>query len=187
VKPFKLFCVLTAAAPFAAAVFCAAQEATNLEAAPFDYQAITYFQDRCLRCHGTYGVNYDLKHMAQSSDEKLQQVIASMADGPGQEALDARQLAAQTAFHRSLLDGKPFVIINNAKTDGDKLTLSGEATPESKLQIALGEKTFDATLIDHQWSAALPAGSDWKSATLTAILGDKKTQLKASAAYSHGK
>ncbi len=100
--------LLTAAAPFAAAVFAAEQEA-----APLDFAATTYFQDRCARCHGAYGANYNLQHMAQSSDEKLREVIAAMADGPGQAPLEARQLEAQTAYHRSMMDGKPFLILTN--------------------------------------------------------------------------
>ncbi len=110
----RLILWTTATTPFVAAVLATAQEAQPTSA----FKPIDYFQESCVRCHGPYGSNYDIKHMAQSSDEKLRAVIHAMAEGPGQAPLDARQLEIETAFHRSLIDGKPFVTLTSLAPEG---------------------------------------------------------------------
>ena len=174
--------VVLAAAPFCAAVFGVAQEA---QPAPEEFQAITYFEDRCARCHGAYGGNYDTAHMAQSSDEKLRQVIRDMAEGPGQAPLDDRQLDAETAFHRSLLDGKPFVSFNAMMRSDEKTILSGEVTPEATVQIRLDQTTIAATVDEHTWQATLPANFDVAHAFVVAAKGDAKTELSLMQPHSH--
>lgn len=189
-KPTSPFLLLTAVAPFAIAVLCAADDKPTTEKSasePLDFPAVTYFENSCARCHGPYGVNYDLKHLALSSDARLREVIATMADGPGQAPLDVRQVAAQTAYHRSFMDGKPFVIVNKAIPGDQKLILSGEVVADTTVKVSLAGKTIDATITDNEWKAELPAGADWKEAIVTATHDKAITELKAADGHSHGK
>ncbi len=180
---FYAFLRLSVLLAFFGVIFGAAKK----ESAPLDFAAISYYNDHCARCHGPDGVNYDLKHLAQSSDEKLSQVIELMAENQGQAPLEARQIAAQMAYHRSFMDGQPFVILSRAKTENGQLQLSGEVTPESQVQICLEEKRYPAQVEDQNWSITLPAPTDWKQVTIEVTKGNTKTELKAGEGFSHQK
>ncbi|HEY0075736.1 MAG TPA: hypothetical protein VGB77_16670, partial [Abditibacteriaceae bacterium] len=92
-RPFVLFCAFSRLSSFCFIIFIIG--AAENEGALLDYAAITYYNERCMRCHGPDGVNYDLKHLAQSSDEKLLHVIEAMADNQGQAPLDKQQVEIQ--------------------------------------------------------------------------------------------
>jgi len=175
-----------AAAFLAAAVFAAPESKpmASVENAPVDYPAITYYNERCARCHGPDGVNYDLKHLAQLPAEKLHQVIETMAENQGQAPLDKQQVEIQRAYHRSFLDGKPFVILNSAQNDGAKLLLRGEATPESQVQICVGEKFYEANVEEQSWTVEIPAAP--LTEVLIVVTKDKAmTKLNAGEGFSH--
>jgi hypothetical protein len=123
--------------------------------------------------------------MAQSSDERLRQVIHEMAEGPGQSPLDAIQLEKETAYHRSLLDGKPFLVLTGNAKDGDALTLSGEVTPESKVEVCLDKTTLSATVTEHQWKAVVSADLDLSRVMIIATKGEAKTEIKTAEGFSH--
>ena len=177
-----------AAAFFAAAVFAAPQTnpTTSIEFKPPSYPAITYYNERCARCHGPDGVNYDLKHLAQLPDEKLHQVIEAMAENQGQAPLDKQQVEIQRAYHRSFLDGKPFVILNTTQTENGKLLLRGEATPEAKVQICVGEKSYPTTVEEQVWKVELPP-AELSEVVIVVTRGHARTELKASEGFSHQK
>lgn len=139
-----------------------------------------------MRCHGPDGVNYDLKHLAQSSDEKLRQVIEAMAENQGQAPLDKPQVEVQLAYHRSFMDGKPFVILNTAKTEDDRLQLKGEVTPESKVQICIGDKSYPAKLEEQSWSAEIPP-MNLSEIFIVVTKGEMTTKIAASEGFSHRK
>ena len=157
------------------------------ESASSNFAAISYYNERCARCHGPDGVNYDLKHLAGSSDEKLRAVIGTMAENQGQAPLNKAQIEVQLAYHRSFLDGKPFVILNSAKTENETLILRGEATPETKIQVCIGEKTYPATIEEQSWTAILPAATKLSNVFIVATKGNIQTKLKASDEFSHQK
>lgn len=182
-KRNAIFCVFCAFSclSFSAFILGAAEN----ESTPSDYLAISYYNDHCARCHGPDGVNYDLKHLAQNSDEKLRVVIGSMAENQGQAPLDKNQVEIQLAYHRSFLDGKPFLILNSVKVENENLILRGEVTPESKVQVCVGEKTYAAKTEEQSWTAILPTDADWKKVSIIAVKGNVKTELKASAGFSH--
>lgn len=172
---------ILAAAPFAVAVF-AAQETP-----PVEFQPIQYFRDRCARCHGPGGAYYDLKHLATLDDKNLRQVISDMAEAQGQSPLSAEQTAVEAALHRSFCDGKPFVFVHPPKADGANLILSGEVSPESKVEIIVGKTSIPATVADSVWQAIVPANSDLTSATIIATNGNAKSELRLADRYSHKK
>ena len=179
---FRAFCAfsrLSVCFVAFALVIGADQERTLL-----DYPAISYYNERCARCHGPDGVNYDLKHLAQVPDEKLHQVIETMAENQGQAPLDKQQVEIQRAYHRSFLDGKPFVILNSAQTENGKLLLRGEATPESKVQICVGEKSYTATVEEPGWKVEIPPAA-LSEIVIVATKGNAKTELKAGEGFSH--
>lgn len=182
---FFAFCAFLRLSLFLSLVFVLG--AAEQESAPQNYQAIGYFYEHCARCHGPDGVNYDLKHLAQASDGKLREIITAMAENQGQAPLDARQVAVQVAYHRSFMDGKPFMILNSAKAENGQLLLSGEATPESKVQICIGEKSYPATIEDQSWKAILPIATNLSEVLIVATKGNAKTELKASDSFSHQK
>ncbi len=175
---FLRLCVFSA---ILLAAVLAAQEAPPTA----DFQPITYFQKNCARCHGPGGAYYDLKHLALLDDEKLRQVISDMAEGSGQAPLSAQQTAIETALHRSFLDGKPFIFANAPKADGATHLLSGEVSPESKVEIIVGKTSVFATVTDSAWQAILPAKSDLSNAIMRAANGQTITELRLADGYSH--
>lgn len=180
--PFVLFCAFSRLSSFFFIVFIIG--AAEKEGALLDYPAISYYNERCMRCHGPEGVNYDLKHLAQSSNEKLLQVIEAMAENQGQAPLDKRQAEIQLAYHRSFLDGKPFIILNEAKTQDEKLLLRGEVTPESKVQICIGEKSYASKIEEQMWSVEVPA-TPLSEVLILATKGMTTTKMAASEGFSH--
>jgi mono/diheme cytochrome c family protein len=182
--PFVLFCAFLRLSSFFLIVFIIG--AAENEGALLDYPAISYYNERCVRCHGPDGVNYDLKHLAQSSDEKLLQVIEAMAENQGQAPLDKQQAEIQLAYHRSFLDGKPFIILNQAKTQDGKLLLRGEVTPESKVQICIGEKSYAAKIEEQMWSVEIPT-AQLSEVLIVATKGMATTKIAASESFSHQK
>lgn len=135
---------------------------------PIDFAPIDYFDRNCARCHGNYGTNYG-PTLAMLPDAKLKQVIDEMASGPGQAPLDELQLERETAYHRSLRDGKPFVAVTKINEQPDGLMLSGEVTPDTKLSIQAGADQSTLAILDrHTWRANLPAKTDLQTVRITA-------------------
>ncbi|MDF2441372.1 MAG: hypothetical protein JWN98_2356 [Abditibacteriota bacterium] len=159
----------------------AATEATSAskDKAP-QFAPLDYFDRSCARCHGNYGTNYD-PSLAKLPDAKLKQFVEDMAQGPGQAPLDAAQLERETAFHRSLQDGKPFIVVTKIEEQSSGPTLSGEATPDVKLSLQIGRDHSTVIALDrHLWSVNLPAGTDIQSVRLTAQKGEATTLLSLS-------
>lgn len=140
---------------------------------------ITYFNDKCANCHGNYGSFWGEGFAAELSDEALREVVEEMAAGPAQAPLNEAAVEVQTAYHRSLVDGKPFIV---AWREGE--TWKGEVTPEAKIR---GDSQ-EAEVEGHTWSLSGEQSElvVTKGEATTKISLDPKAQ-KHGVWYSHRK
>ncbi|HEY0075155.1 MAG TPA: hypothetical protein VGB77_13740, partial [Abditibacteriaceae bacterium] len=83
-------------------------------------------------------------------------------------------------------DGKPFIILNEAKAQNANLLLRGEVTPESKVQICIDEKSYAAKIEEQMWSIEIPAAR-LSEVLIVATKGMTTTKIAASEGYSHQK
>ena len=156
--------------------------------APASFAPMAYFDQKCARCHGPQGSFYGKDFGRDLDDAKLHATVNMMASGPAQAPISAPQLEIEVAYHRALIAKQPFVVVTDVTRDEKSLTLHGEATPGSALQIVAGKTKADAKLEKFAWTATLPANVDLNSATLTAKVGEAQTILKLSkSAWSHAK
>lgn len=118
-----------------------------LAAAP---KAIAYFQSHCASCHGPYARFAGPQYSRALSDAALIQKVEEMAAGPGKAPLDAPGLAAQTAYHRSLVRGEPYVSLTSPDPGG----LAGEVTPGAAVELVIGGERVAASVQGHEWSHA---------------------------------
>jgi len=140
-----------------AAVAFAAAPASQPATAPslLGYRPITYFQDHCANCHGDYGSTYDPAFNAKLSDAQLAGAIRTMAEGPGRAPLTEEQVRVQVAYHRTLGEAKPFVTVAEVRREADALHLSGDVSPEATVRVTVGERTIQAEVTEHEWTAVL--------------------------------
>lgn len=164
----------------------ATQPATRLSAEQLEHarRPITYFNDKCGKCHGNYG-SYWLEGVIAGLDEKkLREVVDEMAAGPAQAPLEGAALEAQVAYHRSLADERPFI---TAYLEKD--ALAGEVTPGSRVILVMDGREVPATVEEHRWqSQARDASSirvqkDGKNTELDL----KDLDAESPALYSHAK
>jgi len=161
-------------------------QAQAIESAkPIEFAPIGYYDQSCARCHGNYGTNYDA-NLPKLDDAKLKRLIDEMASGPGQAPLDAAQLERETAYHRSLQDGAPFIAVTKIEESSNGIVISGEATPGSKLSIGGAAQSTLVAPERHLWSTTLPAGTDIETLRLTASKNGKETTIAlADESFSH--
>ncbi|HEX8236235.1 MAG TPA: hypothetical protein VF600_09790 [Abditibacteriaceae bacterium] len=152
-----------------------------------EFAPMSYFENNCARCHGSYGSFYGEGFGKGLSDSKLRQVVHDMAAGPGNAPVTEPQLDALTAYHRSLIDGKPFLIINAAREEENApRTLQGETTPDSQISVRWQGGSAAATVEGYTWTAKLPAEIDWSKVEIVAQKSETQTTLKAGESeYSH--
>ena len=154
---------------------------------PLGFAPMSYFEDKCARCHGSYGSFYGDSFGKNLSDDELQKVVREMAEGPAMAPLEPAQLDLETAYHRSLVDGRPFLVVT--EEDEKSSTLKGETTPGATVEVEAGAHAVAATVDEHQWSVTLPkTGTDWTKLQVTAKKGDATTTLDLSEqTFSHQK
>jgi hypothetical protein len=165
------------------ATTCLAQTRPTTQPAASGFAPISYFNDRCGTCHGDYanymGRQFGARHAAEG---KLRQIVHEMVVGPAQSELTDAETEILTAYHRSILDGRPFVVVT--KIEGN--TISGEATPESRLELRIGDQRREIPVEEHRWS--IEVQGDVQDAVLVARLGEVETTVAIGAeAYSHPK
>lgn len=149
---------------------------------PSGFGPLSYFQQACSRCHGPNGANYGDTFGADLSDTDLHQMVEDMAAGPGGKPLEGESLNAQVAFHRSLVDRHPFVIV----THFDQRNLQGETIPGAMIQITVNGKSYDATVSGHRWTIQFPPDIQLSQIQVSATRQDKKTEIDLSRqTYSH--
>ena len=149
------------------------------EAQPIAFQPIGYFNDRCGSCHGNYGAFWGEGFARHLDDAALREMVREMTEGPAQAPLDPQPLGALIAYHRSLADGTPFILIS--RRDGG--VLAGEVTPGATVIARSGERTIAATVDGHSWTLTLDEiDSDW---TIVATRGQQTTRLPVTSWHSH--
>lgn len=111
---------------------------------------ITYFNDKCGRCHGNYGSYWLDGVIAGLGEPKLREEVELMASGPSQAPLEGLALEVQVAYHRSLADGRPFITLF-AEESG----LAGEVTPGSRVLLVVNGQEQEAQVSEHRWQSSL--------------------------------
>ncbi len=144
------------------------------------FAPIAYYEESCSRCHGQAGTGYPPDMGQRLGDAALRKVVKDMAEGPAAAALDEAQVDAETAYHRSLAEGTPF-IWRRAAPGGTEL--AGEVTPGATVSILIDGKTLPAAVEGHTWSASVPPGGG--DAQIIADREGKRTTLEPNAQYSH--
>lgn len=156
-----------------------AEASVSPDVPPIDFKPISYFNDRCGSCHGNYGSFWGEGFVRDLKDAELRTVVKEMAEGPAQAPLEDQPLAALVAYHRSLTDGSPYLILT--RREGSQL--AGEVTPGATVVIQSGDQTIPARVDQHSWAVTLDAtDGDW---TLIASKDGKITHLRAAEWHSH--
>jgi len=146
------------------------------------FAAMNYYDESCARCHGPQGAFYGPSLGGDLDDKGLVKEVRDMADGPAQATLKPEEVEIETAFHRALIVGTPYLAVTDIT--GDKWT--GEVMPDAKVTVAVGDKKIAAKVDESNWTAELPAGTKIEDVVITAELEGKKTVLKpAESMYSH--
>jgi hypothetical protein len=157
---------------------------------PLEFRPISYFQANCAMCHGDYGPYLGAEMGQRHDDRMLRRTLDDMAFGPANAPIEEHELDILLAWHRSLIDGRPFVILNQVTTDEDDgawVRLSGETFPGTRITIQHPAGEVAAEVDRHRWHAMLPAGTSPQSIVLHAQRGQAQTILDLSqAAHSHG-
>ena len=156
--------------------------APSAAVSPVAFKPIEYFDQNCSRCHGPYGSFYGDAFGRGLTDEKLRHVIADMAAGPGNAPLGEAELEVQTAYHRSLLDRRPFVVVNAIEANGDRVTMAGEVSPDSVVFVGADR----ANVKGHAWDVVLPPTVEPSRVVLRVAGKSGSTSLSlGESAYSH--
>jgi hypothetical protein len=128
------------------------------------------FERTCARCHGPRGMFYAVPFEHEGA--ALRKVVKEMMTGPaGLDPTDP-DVDAMLAYHRSMRQDRPFVIVTNpaAFRTGQTRALRGEVDPDAELQLTLGDQTIDDIRRDGStWYAEV---ADPGSLTLRAALPD---------------
>lgn len=141
---------------------------------------MAYFDQNCARCHGQYGSFYGSEFGKGLTDSKLHDVVRDMAEGPGNAPLADADLAAEIAYHRSMIKRTPFIAI----TKSDTTELSGEVTAGATVTLTNAGKTIEAKVDEHSFTIKLdgPLATD---ASVAAKIADKTTKLSIKDQYTH--
>jgi hypothetical protein len=166
-----------------------AQQEKPSGAAVSEFAPISYFESNCARCHGAYGAFYGEGFGQGLTDNKLRQAVHDMAAGPGNAPISEPQLDALTAYHRSLIDGKPFLYHQRGARRKRCVTHTARRNyPETKISLQWEGGTADATVEGYTWSAKLPATIDWSKVKIISKKGDAQqfsSRAKTSTRIAH--
>lgn len=150
--------------------------------APVAKAPLAYFAAHCARCHGPHGSFYGAEFGAKRSDEDLRKIVHEMAEGPGGAPIAGPDLDAQVAYHRSLIDRKPFLVWTLARGTA----LAGEVSPGAVVTARAGARPLPVKATGTRWSVTLPKGVPARAVVLTARKGGATSVLAlASAAFTH--
>lgn len=149
---------------------------------PLEHQPLEYFDLYCARCHGPWGDFYGEGFGGHLTDHGLEEIVAEMAAGPAGAPLKGSALAAQVAFHRSLLADEPFLLFGGL-SEG---VMSGEVRPGSTVRLVWSGGEVAAEVTGHRWRLDLPERLP-AAPRLVAEREGARTELDLQrAAFSHG-
>lgn len=135
---------------------------------------ISYFQEHCSRCHGSYGGGFLADSLARYDTAGLQRIVTSMTVGPAQAPILGDDLTALVAYVQSIRMGKPFIAIVRRNEDG---SFAGEVSPKSSLQLIRGDQPpANVPVNRYSWSIAPDKPLD-NNARLVATLKENTTSL----------
>jgi hypothetical protein len=146
------------------------------------FAPIEYFQLHCARCHGPYGSFYGEGFGAHVAPGGLRNVVRDMAEGPAMAPLPDHQLDLLVAWHQSLIDKAPYVVIVESSGGGDEpLVIRGEVTPGASVTVtADGAPPLRATVTGHTWTITLPSATDPAALSVTAAINAKQSTTRPS-------
>ena len=177
--------VLVTAAVLSAGDSTAPSTAPATQPVPaFAFAAMNYYDQSCARCHGPEGASYGPGLGHTLDDAGLVKMCHDMANGPSQNPINGRDLDTETAFHRALIMGNPYLSVTNIKGN----VWSGEVMVDAKVTLHVGSKEISADVTDWNWTATLPDGAAPASVTIIAADtdDDKTTTLHpAQSMYSN--
>jgi hypothetical protein len=143
------------------------------------FSPIAYFEASCARCHGSYGRAYGEEFGKNLDERALFRFVKEMTEGPADEPLDGADLESLVAYHRSLIDGRPFVFVSRHADD----EVVGEVTPGATVRIiAKGGAAIEAVVSGHQFVVRGVAAREFE---VVAELNGKETRLKSRSGHSH--
>lgn len=167
-----------AAAAFA---FC---DTPPMKPTPPTIAPISYFEDRCARCHGPHGSFYGDDFGKKLPEPALRKVVSDMCRVQGDSPLKGVDLDAEVAYHRALIAGDPFIVVIHAK-DG---RLSGEVTEKAAVTVKFKRSTVSAEVKLVSWSVSVPKGEKAEDAVVTATLQKRSTVVRlVKECFSHAK
>jgi hypothetical protein len=132
--------------------------------------AISLYDKACVRCHGPGGSFYGSDLGKGKTDAQLRKMVWEMCVAQGGLTVSQREVDAMTAYHRSIMKREPFVEVTAVTPAG----ISGEATPGTKLQLAIAGRDIPVTMTENRWSATLDTT---KPITITATWSGKSIRL----------
>jgi len=115
---------------------------------------ITFFQHSCSKCHGPFGAMY-ADTFATTGEGKLKADVARMVTGPAQTRLGAAELEALVAFHRSIANDEPFVIVT--RMEGSMV--EGETTVGARVFVDTPTEHVEAVVDGWKWRAIVGSGA----------------------------
>lgn len=149
------------------------------DALPLSTGPITFFENQCARCHGSYGAQYG-EALRALADADLARFVDEMIVGPGMASLPPADVAAQVAYHRSMVDGRPFLAI----TSRNGASIGGEVTPGAAVTVLTPAGRVVAEVTGHTWRGSLAPGA--APTAVEAVSGTGSTTLDLGAGtYSH--
>ena len=145
---------------------------------------ISYFEDRCSRCHGPQGSFYGDAFGKNLTEEALRKVVDDMCRVQADSPLKGMDLDAQIAYHRALIAKEPFLVVTQVK-EGE---ISGEVAEKATVQVKVKRATVTAEVKYTGWKAELPKGVKASDLVVSATLDGRTTTLKVSReTFSHSK
>lgn len=152
--------------------------AAQWKTTPDAFAPLSYFAANCARCHGPNGSFYGASFAKTRDEAGLHQIVHDMAFGPAQAPLDDAKLEVLVAYHRSLIDKKPFLSLSSV-TSGSVSSISPpQSSKKGEAKPAVKRKTEKAVTPKH---GATPKTTPSKAA-LTKAASAKAASAKAVAA-----
>jgi hypothetical protein len=183
-RVYAFLTLIIAASYFTVQAACDVPAPNSSTVIPPTVAPISYFEDRCARCHGPQGSFYGDAFGKNLTEEALRKVVYDMCRNQGEMKLEGVDLDAQIAYHRSMISKEPFLVV----THREKGQLAGEASEKAVVTVRFKRSSVRAEVKGTVWRVAVPKGEKPENAVLTAKLVERSTTIRlVNEAFSHGK